>query len=122
MQEEKADIQDIDDLDQAAKALDEEPKGPALPEHLAKQPCGLPKVLMDKKELIQYLLDHGNDVDQRNKIEATGKERQLYDIYTQAMKGKRVTQPHFIAALRLSHAGYEVWPNQTKDLNDMKVF
>ena len=122
MQEEKTDIQDIDELDQAAKSLDDEPKGPAVPEHLVEQPCGLPKVLMDKKELIQYELDHGIDVDDRNKMEVTGPERQFYDLYVGATRGKGVTKKHFIAALRYSKAGFDVWPNLKQDINDMKVF
>lgn len=121
MQEEKTDITPIDDLDEAAQALEEEPQEAGVPEHLVTQPCGLPKILMDKKELVQYEMDHGIGFQERNALQVTDKERQLYEIYSQARRSKRVTKEHFVAALRLFHSGHAIHPKRDKDLNDMKV-
>ena len=120
-EEEKTDITQIDELDKPAEPAVKEPGGPPIPEHLVKQPCGLPKVLMDRKELVQYELEHGIAQPDRKKMEITDRERQLYEVYTQVMRARRVTKEHFVAALRLSNAGYEIWPSREKDLNDMKV-
>jgi len=122
MKEEKANIDDIDELDAVAEALDEgEADGPEVPEHLVLQPCMLPRVLMEKKELTGYLQEHAIGHDDCKVMEITEKERDLYERYSSVAKNRRVTKLHFVAALRLFHAGYEVWPNREKDLNDMKV-
>lgn len=121
MQEEKTDITGIDELDEAAEALTEKPADPGVPEHLVKQPCGLPKILMDKAELIQYEKDHGITVEERKVLQITDAERQLYEIYSQARRSKRVTKEHFVAALRMSHSGWTIHPKKGIDLNDMKV-
>lgn len=121
MQEEKADITPIDELDEAVEALDEEPVKADVPEHMVLQPCRLPKVLMNPKELTQYEKDHGITYKERRVIEMTDTERKLYETYTGVLKQKRVTKEHFVTALRLINAGFDVWPDREKDLNAMKV-
>ncbi len=114
------DMTNVDDIDKPEEAPEEEPQT-GLPDHLELQPCGLPKVLMENKELAQYQIDHGISFRERREIEYTPKERQLYELYSQAKRGKRATKDHFTAALRLFNAAHAIWPNKEKNLNDMKV-
>lgn len=121
MTEEKTDITDIDELDKAAEALEETPVEPEVEPHMVIQPCRLPKVLMIKGELTQYEDDHGITFKERRVMEVTETERKLYEIYTKVLKDKRATKEHFVAALRLFTAGFDIWPDREKDLNLMKV-
>lgn len=120
-EETTADITDIDEIDRPEETAPEEPPAPEVPEHLVEQPCGLPKVLMEKAQLTQYEQDHGIDHPHRKKMQVTDRERELYEIYTGVLRNRRVTKEHFVAALRLFKAGYEIWPKREKDLNEMKV-
>lgn len=121
LEEGTADITPIDDLDQPPEPEAEGSPEPEVPAHLVRQPCGLPKVLMIKNELTQYEKDHGIDQPQRKAMEITPTERDLYEAYVTVTRGKGVTKEHFVAALRLSHAGFDIWPSREKDLNEMKV-
>lgn len=113
---------DIDELDGPALPMSVAPVSDK-PAHLVVQPCGLWQALMDPKELTQYELDHGVTWKERRDIQSdvSPKERQLYELYSQVLKKKRVTILHFVAAYRLSQAGFELWPRKEKNLKDMKV-
>ena len=74
-----------------------------------------------KKELVAYLQDHAITNKERSNLQVTDAERQFYNLYTAVQRRDRVSQGHFIAALRLSHHGFELWPQKTKNLNDRKV-
>ena len=131
------DLTEIDEI----SAPEVEPEAPSdqpnVPEHLKRHECGLweifvrnmaiddedgrPVNFFAKKELIQYLQDHGIDHGDRKNLQVTDTERRLYDIYTGVQRQHRVSKEHFVATLRLCHGGYELWPKKTKNLNDMKV-
>ncbi len=131
------DLTEIDEIS-APKVEPEEPSDqPNVPGHLQRHECGLWEIFVRnmtiddddghsihyvaKKELIQYLQDHGIDHDDRKNLQVTDTERRLYDIYTGVQRQNRVSKEHFVAALRLCHHGKLLWPKKTINLNDMKV-
>ena len=110
---------------------------PNVPAHLVRHECGLWMIFVAdmsldngeggldhheaKKEVVRYLGDHTITNKERSNLQVTDTERRLYNVYTAVSRRDRVTKDHFVAALRLSNHGYELWPNKTKNLNDMKV-
>ena len=120
-EEATTDITSIDEMDFPVEPPEDEKPAPNVPSHLVRHPCGLPQILMDKKQLTQYEQDHGIKHEHRKELDVQEKERELYEIYSQATRNKRATKDHFVAALRLFNAGFKVHPEQGIDLNDMKV-
>ncbi len=118
------DITEVDVVEDEADAINEEPEVAEIvvPDHLKMHPCGVPKILLDKKQLVRYLSDHGITVEQRKAMgEYSPKERNLYEVYSQATRHRRAPKDHFIAAFRLWYHGWELYPNQEKDLVEMRV-
>ena len=103
---------------------EEEKPRPVVPQVDAAGPvhaCGLPKSLMAKKTMSEYLRRHTVSMRHRTAMELTSVERRLYEVYAQAMRNKRAQKSHFVAALRLWKAGYPINPKESLDLNNMKV-
>lgn len=131
----KIDVTDIDAV-QPEVVEPEVDEGPKIPFHLQRHECGLWNVfvkdlslqgeeglvnLSAKKEIVRYLMDHGISGKERGDQHITDQERRYYEQYTAVQRKDRVSKQHFVAALRLSHHGYELWPQRSKNLNDMKV-
>lgn len=117
------DITEVDVVEEEADAVDEpEVVEVAVPDHLKMHPCGVPRILLDKKEMVRYLGDHGIKVEQRKAMgEFSPKERSLYEIYSKATRHRRAPKDHFIAAFRLWYHGNVLYPNIEKDLAEMRV-
>lgn len=113
-------ITDIDHMDQPAAPSDAPPPPQPAPE-IATHICGLPRVLLDRKELIDYITRHRVTKKHRDGIEFTDAERRLYELYTKTKRTRRVERPYFVAALRLWKGGFPLDPEQSLDLNRMKV-
>lgn len=115
----------IDDIDD--ETPDEKPLTPSTsttkvtPPHLMEHDCGLPTSLMTKKGLTNYLQTHGISQKIRKQIDIQEPERKLYELYSEAMKNKRTTLGHFVAALRIWRQGFPINPKESVDINSMKV-
>ena len=85
--------------------------------------CGLPiEMARDKKALISYLKRHRIEHEHRKKIQVTQHERELYKIYSDSMRSRRLEIPYFVAALRLWKTGkYPLSPVAELDLNALAV-
>ncbi len=130
-------VTEIDEISESPPAPEVPINKPDVPAHLVRHECGLWTIFVTdmslddgdggldhhegKKELIRYLQDHTVTNKDRSNLQVTDTERQLYNVYTAVSRRDRVTKDHFICALRLSNFGYELWPNKSKNLNDMKV-
>ncbi len=132
-------VTEIDEISATPQESEAPKEQPDVPSHLMRHECGLWMIFVvdvslddgegkgvlihykAKKELVGYLQDHGIDHNDRKNLQVTGAERKLYGIYTAVQRQHRVSKDHFVAALRLCHHGFELWPKKTKNLNDMKV-
>ena len=132
------DVTEIDEISAPPVEPEAVAQQPDAPAHLMKHECGLWMIFVvdmslenedgkgtthynPKKELVQYLMDHSIGQPNRSSMQVTPTERKLYDIYAAAQRKNRVTKDHFIAALRLCYHGFELWPQKSKNLNEMKV-
>ena len=117
------DIIEVDVVEDEADAIEEtEVVEVVVPDHLKMHRCGVPNALLQKKELVRYLTDHGIGVEERKLMgEFSPKERSLYEVYSVATRHRRVPKQHFIAAFRLWYHGHVLYPKIEKDLAEMRV-
>lgn len=130
-------VTEIDEISAPPPEPEKPTTQPDVPGHLVRHECGLWMIFVTdmsiededgglthykaKKEIVRYLQDHTVTNTERSNLQVTDTERQLYNVYTAIQRRDRVTKDHFVSALRLCHHGFELWPNKTKNLNDMKV-
>lgn len=118
---------DMDDiLDARAEATEEAaPPEQTPPPKPGRKPevhaCGLPSLLMERKKLTEYLRLWGIEHKDRREMQYTNRERELYEIYSDALQAKRLSKEYFVAALRLWVHGFAMTRDSTIRLSELQV-
>ena len=82
--------------------------------------CGIPERLWPVKEIVAYENLHSISGMDRDTLEYTAHERNMYDRY-QKLVDRAAAKDHFVVALRMFNAKLPERPAQRLNLNDMKV-